>query len=75
MKDYLALGSVLKMHGSPTPVMVMGYGPESEGHIYRYLCVGYPFGVCRKDAPLVMLDQEAIEEVLFDAPLELHGQN
>ncbi len=70
MKEYLALGSVLKMQGSETPVMVIGYDPRKDGQTYRYLCAGYPFGIYGGDAPLIMVRQEAIERVLFDAPLE-----
>lgn len=64
--DILPVGSVLTLKGSPSKVMVVGYGPvdSKKKWYFEYLGVGYPGG-CGDKNDTIMFDGHMIETVVF----------
>lgn len=60
----LPIGSVVRLEGTDTLVMVIGFKPESDGVEADYLGVVYPQGLVSDDAALVF-DADAVAEVVF----------
>ena len=65
MNELLPIGSVVKINGSPSYLMIIGHGPissEEQTH-YDYLAINYPFGL-GDSMDSIMLDRDFIESVL-----------
>lgn len=64
--DLLPVGSVLTLKGSPSKIMVAGYGPidNEKKWYFEYLGVGYPGG-CGDKNDTVMFDGNMIETIIF----------
>lgn len=65
MNELLPIGSVVKIEGSPSHLMIIGHGPiqsEEQTH-YDYLAINYPFGL-GDSMDSIMFDRESIEAVL-----------
>lgn len=61
---FLPVGSVVRLEGSDTLVMVAGIKPQVDGVQADYLGVVYPQGLVSDDAALTF-DENAIAEVAF----------
>ena len=62
--EFLTIGSVVTLKGHREKRMITGYlRVGSAGNIRQYASVPYPLGL--GDMPIVLFDEEAIEQVLF----------
>jgi len=74
MKNLLSAGSIVKIKGIPKRLfMIMGYLPKSDKKVYDYSAVLYPIGLLNPDGAFV-LDQDGIEEVVFQGYLDEEGK-
>lgn len=67
VKDYLPIGSIVKMKGSKQKVMVTGLQSiraTEPNRVYDYIGVIYPMGYL-SNAYQVLFDNEEIEETVF----------
>lgn len=67
VKDYLPIGSIVKMKGSKQKVMVTGLQSiraTEPNRVYDYIGVIYPMGYL-SSAYQVLFDNEEIEETVF----------
>lgn len=62
--ELLPVGSVVRLGGADTLVMVAGFKPHSDGVEADYLGVVYPQGLVSDDAALAF-DADAVSEVVF----------
>lgn len=66
-EKYIAIGSVVKLEGGETPVMVTGYATvseEDESKVYDYVGCPYPEGVENQEEVL-LFDHRQIQEILY----------
>lgn len=66
MNRLLPLGTVFKLLGSPSRIMIIGYFPinSQTGKSFQYIGTVYPLGV-QKENSMLMFDEDAIGTVLF----------
>lgn len=66
-EKYIPIGSVVKLNGGDTPVMVTGYATideEDESKVYDYVGCQYPEGELDQDEVL-LFDHSQIQEILY----------
>jgi len=66
--EWLPLGSVVNVAGSPQPLVVAGYvATLDDGRIFDYMGVPYPMGLSGEDDGngLVYFNREGIDQLLF----------
>lgn len=72
--DLLPLGSVVRMSGGDSSLMVAGYYPESDGRSFDYLGVPYPEGVVEIPG-FYLFNYDDIEECRHTGYLDEDGRD